>query len=226
MFLDRKDAGRKLARALLKHKEQKPIIVAVPRGGVPVGYEVARALAAPLDIIVVRKLGAPGQPELGIGAVSDGDQPRTIINEELARMIGVSREHLMREIRLQLKEVERRQHAYRSGRTALDISGRTVIVVDDGIATGGSIRAALRSVRRNNPKRLILAVPVAPADTVEALRMEADEVVCLHSPIGFGGVGEFYRDFRQTTDEEVIRLLESARAKTGDSSLPHTQQPG
>jgi putative phosphoribosyl transferase len=223
MFRDRQDAGRRLAAELLKYKDQNPIVVAVPRGGVPVGAEVARELGAPLDIVVVRKLGAPGQPELGLGGVSDGDQPRTIVNEELARMLGVSEEYLLREIRLQLKEVDRRQKVYRGGQPALNLSGRTVIVVDDGIATGGSIRAALRSIRRANPKWLVLAVPVAPLDAIEALRSEADDVVCLDARVSFGGVGEFYRDFRQTSDEDVIRLLEKARAAATEGSPP---QPG
>ncbi len=223
MFRDRQDAGRRLAAELLKYKDENPIVVAVPRGGVPVGAEIARELRAPLDIVVVRKLGAPGQPELGIGGVSDGDQPRTIVNEELARMLGVSEEYLLREIRLQLKEVDRRQKVYRSGRPALNLSGRTVIVADDGIATGGSIRAALRGIRRANPKRLVLAVPVAPIDAIEALRSEADDVVCLDARVSFGGVGEFYRDFRQASDEDVIRLLEKARAQAPEGSAP---QPG
>ncbi|MGO9059894.1 MAG: phosphoribosyltransferase [Candidatus Binataceae bacterium] len=210
MFTDRKEAGRELAAALMKYKPESPVVLAIPRGGVPVGLEVALALEAPLDIIVARKLGAPGQHELGLGAIVDGDHPQSVLNEDIIRELGVSPEYLQKEIESELKEIRRRQAAYRKGRPAVKVAGRTVIVVDDGIATGGSIRAALRGVKRMAPKKLVLAVPVAPSDTIESLRSEADELVCLDTPVYFMAIGEFYEDFSQTSDHEVIELLETA----------------
>lgn len=212
VFADRAEAGRELAERLLRHKIANPVVLALPRGGVPVAYEIARALEAPLDVIVVRKLGAPSHAELGVGAVVDGDHPEGIFNDEIIAELGVSREYLEREVEAQLKEVRRREGVYRGGRPRVELKGRTAIVVDDGIATGGSIRAALRAVRRAAPARVILAVPVAPAETIRELRREADEVVCLSSPASFYAIGQFYHDFHQLDDEEVLRLLEAARA--------------
>ena len=219
MFKDRRDAGRRLAGPLLRYENERPIVVALPRGGVPVGYEVARALGAPLDIMVVRKLGAPGQPELGIGAVVDGDHPESVFNQEVVRLLDVSADYMRREIECQLDEIRRRQQAYRGGRPPLSVSGRTAIVVDDGLATGGSMRAAVRGIRRAGPRRLILAVPVAPPETVAALAGEVDDIVCLSTPSPFGAVGYFYDEFEQTDDAEVIELLESARAAGAPSHL-------
>lgn len=221
-FTDRKEAGLKLAQALTKYKSESPVVLAVPRGGVPVGYEVACALDAPLDIIVARKLGAPGEPELGLGAIVDGDHPETVLNQNVIAVLGVSEQYLRAEIESQLREIRRRQETYRKGRPAVDVKGRTVIIVDDGIATGGSIRAALRGVRRLSPKKVVLAVPVAPPETIEALSPEADDVVCLSTPTDFVAIGEFYQDFSQTGDEEVIRLLEAA-AHRGE--LPNSAGP-
>ena len=213
-FRNRQEAGQKLAARLLPYKHEHPLILALPRGGVPVASEVAAVLGAPLDIIVVRKLGAPGQPELGIGAVVDGDHPQSVLNEAVVRELEVSSEYLRRETQLELEEIRRRQERYRGGRPRLPIEGRTVIVVDDGIATGGSMRAALRGVRRGCPKRLVLAVPVAPPDTIESLRSEVDDVVCLSTPAFFQAVGQFYYDFRQTSDEEVVELLDAGRRRS------------
>lgn len=212
MFKDRREAGRRLAAALRHYATQDPIVLALPRGGVPVAYEIARELHAPLDIIVVRKLGAPGQVELGIGAVVDGDHPQAVLNEDVLRVLDVSREYLQEEVTRQLAEIRRRQAAYRHGRSGVSIAGKTAIVVDDGIATGGSVRAALRGIRRAAPKRLVLAVPVAPAETIEMLRPEVDDLVVLLVPEMFGAVGRFYEDFEQTSDEEVVRLLDAAAA--------------
>lgn len=211
IFEDRADAGRRLAPRLLKYKDENPVVLAVPRGGVPVAFEIARALNAPLDVIIARKLGAPGQSELGIGAVTDGDHPDMILNRELLGALQVPRDYLQREIENQLKEIRRRQQVYRGGRPRAALKDRTVIVVDDGIATGGSIRAALRGVKRGSPRRVILAVPVGPADTIEDLAQEADEVVCLSTPLTFYGIGQFYRDFHQLDDDEVVRMLEAGR---------------
>ncbi|MFI5398045.1 MAG: phosphoribosyltransferase [Candidatus Binatia bacterium] len=221
MFKNRKDAGRKLVARLLRYEDEHSLILALPRGGVPVAYEVATALHAPLDVIVVRKLGAPGQPELGIGAVVDGDHPQSILNEEVMRMLEVSDQYLSREVALELQEIRRRQERYRSGRAPEPIEGRTAIIVDDGIATGGSVRAAIRGVRRLSPKRLVLAVPVAPPETIESLRPEVDDLVCLSMPPFFQAVGQFYEDFRQTSDDEVVELLDRARQQ-----MSSTQKPG
>jgi putative phosphoribosyl transferase len=208
MFKDRRQAGRQLAAQLLRYTGVDTVVLALPRGGVPVGYEVARALHAALDITVVRKVGAPGQPEFGIGAVVDGDYPEEVLDEESVRLLSVSREYLDKQIGIALREIRRRQEVYRHGRAPMALKGRTVIVVDDGIATGGSMRVALRAARRAGPKRLVLAVPVAPPETIESLRAEVDDVVCLSTPEMFQAVGQFYEDFRQTTDDEVIRLLD------------------
>ncbi len=217
MFKNRTEAGKKLALRLLEYKSEQPLVLALPRGGVPVAYEVAVALEAPLDVIVVRKLGAPGQPELGIGAVVDGDHPQSVLNEDVMSLLHVSDAYLEREVAVELQEIRRRQERYRGGRRPAPIAGRTVIVVDDGIATGGSMRAALRGVRCARPRRLVLAVPVAPPETIAALQSEADAIVCLSTPEYFHAVGQFYANFTQTTDEEVIELLEAARRRAETS---------
>jgi predicted phosphoribosyltransferase/dienelactone hydrolase len=209
VYATREQAGEMLARRLMPYASHNVVVLGVPRGGLPVAKEVADALGAALDVVVVRKLGAPGQPELGIGAVVDGDHPRAIFNQDIIEHLGVSDEYIDAEIARQLKEVSRRETAYRGGRAKIPLTGRTVIVVDDGIATGSSIRAALRGVRRQHPKRLVLAVPVAPADTLEALHGEADEIVCLETPEDFFAVGQFYRDFHQVSDDEVKTILQT-----------------
>jgi len=213
MFKNRTEAGKRLAARLLGYKSEQPLVLALPRGGVPVAYEVAAELDAPLDVIVVRKLGAPGQPELGIGAVVDGDHPQSVLNEDVMSLLHVSDAYLQREVAAELQEIRRRQERYRGGQPPAPIKGHTVIVVDDGIATGGSVRAALRGVRRAAPLRLVLAVPVAPPETIAALQSEADTIVCLSTPEFFHAVGQFYANFTQTTDEEVIELLEAARQR-------------
>jgi putative phosphoribosyl transferase len=225
MFTNRQDAGRRLAKALARYKDDHPVVLALPRGGVPVGFEVAKALSAPLDIIVVRKLGAPGQHELGIGAVVDGDHPQTVLNEELLRRIDVPKSYLEAEILRELEEIHRRQQTYRKGHPPVDPAGRIVIVVDDGIATGASIRAALRGLRKLAPRRLVLAVPVAPAETIESLRAEVDEVVCLATPPDFFAIGQYYDDFRQTSDAQVVELLDKARNRVLAPSPPAARSP-
>ncbi len=210
VYATREEAGRMLAAALANFRGADVVVLGIPRGGLPVAREVADALGAPLDIIVVRKLGAPGEPELGIGAVVDGDHPRAIFNQAVIEHLGVRDEYIRAEIERQLKEIKRREAVYRAGRAPVPLEGKTVIVIDDGIATGSSVRAALRGVRRLKPKRLVLAVPVAPAETIEALRGDADEIVCLETPPDFFAVGQFYRDFHQVDDAEVARILGGA----------------
>jgi putative phosphoribosyl transferase len=178
---------------------------------VPVAYEVAKALRAPLDLVLVRKIGAPGHAEFGIGAVVDGAHPELVLNEDVTAQLDVPAAYIEEEARRQLEEIERRRAHYLRGRHPIDVAGRTAIVVDDGIATGGTVRAALRGLSRARPAELILAVPVAPADTVERLRAEADEVVCLISPEPFYAVGAHYDDFTQTSDAEVVALLDEAQ---------------
>lgn len=207
VFSSRVEAGRMLAAALSSYKGKDVVVLGIPRGGLPVAREVADALQAPLDIVVVRKLGAPGQPELGIGAVVDGDHPRAIFNQEVIESLGVGDDYINREIERQLKEIKRREIAYRGGEPPVALAGKTVIVVDDGIATGSSVRAALRGVRRAKPRQVMLAVPVAPAETLEALRHDADKIVGLETPQDFYAVGQFYRDFHQVSDDEIKRIL-------------------
>ncbi|HEV2562554.1 MAG TPA: phosphoribosyltransferase family protein [Rhizomicrobium sp.] len=209
IFADRRDAGRQLGVALKKFKNQNPIVLALPRGGVPVGYEVAKALNAPLDVLLVRKIGAPGHPELGIGAVVDGANPQIVLNEDVVRLVGASEHYIAAEAEREQRELERRRMAYRGGQKPPDLKDRIVIVVDDGIATGGTARAVLRALAQSDAARIVLAMPVAPRETIAALEKEADEIVCLAMPEPFSSVGLHYRDFEQTSDEEVIALLAS-----------------
>jgi putative phosphoribosyl transferase len=211
VFADRRDAGRRLAAALRGYARENPLVLALPRGGVPVGYEVARELGAPLDLVFVRKIGAPAQPELGLGAVVDGDDPQLVVNEDVVREVRPPPGYVEAEARRQLAEIERRRQLYRGGRPPEPVANRTVIVVDDGIATGGTVRAVLRALARLGPRRLVLAVPVAPRDSIRSLRAEADEVVCLATPEPFYAVGAHYDDFAQTEDRDVIELLAMAR---------------
>lgn len=213
MFRDRFDAGRQLAERLGHHRGRDVVILALPRGGVPVAYEVARALGAPLDLLLVRKIGAPFQPELAAGAVVDGIEPVTVINEAVVQAHGIDRGYIDREASRQLAEIARRRRRYFGDRQPLSIAGRTVIVVDDGIATGTTVRAALQALRRQNPSRLVLAVPVAPPESIKTLTADADEIVVLLEPDWLGAVGQFYRDFHQLDDEDVIDLLESTETK-------------
>ena len=224
LFRNRRDAGRRLAVALAPYRESRPIVLALPRGGVPVGFEVAKALAAPLDVLLVRKIGAPGHEELGLGAVVDGHDPQLVLNEDLVRAVGPPAGYIEAEEQRQLVAIERRRQQYLGDRSPVAVEGRTVIVVDDGIATGATVKAALRGLARNHPARLVLAVPVAPADTVEELSAECDELVCLATPDPFYAVGPHYRDFRQTEDAEVVRLLGEARQWS--TVEPSTPAPG
>jgi putative phosphoribosyl transferase len=206
-FNDRADAGRQLAAALIRYKDQQPTILALPRGGVPVAAEVAAALDAPLDLILVRKIGAPVQPELAMGAVVDGGAPLIVRNDDVIRMTGVEETDFKAICDNELAEIERRRQLYLGSRQRVDVAGKTAIVIDDGIATGATMRAALRATRLRHPKTLVLAVPVAPTESLVELRGEADDVVCLEDYRFFDAIGLYYRDFTQVEDEEVIRLL-------------------
>jgi putative phosphoribosyl transferase len=206
-FVDRTEAGRKLAKALAAYKNQRPVVLALPRGGVPVAVEVATALDAPLDLILVRKIGVPFQPELAMGAVVDGIEPVIVRNDEVIQLCGVSETDFNAIRDEQLAEIERRRKLYLGDRPHPQIAGRIVIVVDDGIATGATTRAALRAIRMRTPSKLVLAVPVAPTDTLRNLRGEADDIVCLEDYESFGAIGLFYSDFSQVSDTEVIEIL-------------------
>lgn len=206
-FEDRAEAGKKLAEALLKYKERHPAVLALPRGGVTVAAEVAAALDAPLDLVLVRKVGVPGQEELAMGAVVDGGAPITVRNEDVIRMAGVTEAEFAEVRDRELAEIERRRQRYIGTRPRVDVADRVAIVIDDGIATGATMRAALQAVRLRKPKMLILAVPVGPSDTIAAMQADADAVVCLEDHESFGAIGFYYRDFLQVSDREVIASL-------------------
>jgi putative phosphoribosyl transferase len=211
LFADRHEAGKRLGKLLLPMKGENPVVLALPRGGVPVGYEIAQALGAPLDIVLARKIGAPMQEELAIGAVVDGERPEIVTDSDLIAQMRVPPEYLEEAKAAALREIERRRHAYLHDSPPVEVAGRTAIITDDGIATGATMRAALRATRRRGPARLVLAVPVAPEDTLRRMKPEADMIVCPYTPVDFFGVGQFYRDFRQLRDEEVTALLDRAR---------------
>lgn len=218
LFKDRRHAGRELAQALGHLRDEQPLVLALPRGGVPVAFEVAKALHATLDLVLVRKIGAPGNEELALGAVIDGADPQWVANPELIRQLDPPRPWFEQEMQRQLKELERRRQHYCGERPAPRVANRCVILVDDGIATGASMRAALKGLAKAGATKRVVAVPLAPRDVLETLRGEVDEVVCLASPEPFIGVGRHYEDFAQTGDAEVVKLL--------DQSLTFGQVPG
>ena len=213
LFQNRRDAGRQLGAALADRNPANPVVLALPRGGVPVGFEVARALNAPLDTVIVRKIGAPFHPELGVGALAEDGVPR--LDEASLRMLGLTVQDLQPTIAAERAELARRIRRYRGDRPPPDVEGCTAIVVDDGLATGGSAQAALEWLRTRGPAQLMLAVPVCAPDSLERFEQSADEVVCLLAPRAFTGVGAYYRDFTQTSDEEVLDLLRQARQGVG-----------
>lgn len=209
LFRDRTEAGRALARRLTAYADRSDVIVlALPRGGVPVAFEVAKALKAPLDIFVVRKLGVPGHEELAMGAIASGGV--RVINDDVMNHLGLPGAVIDAVAAKEEKELARRERAYRGVRPAPDVRGRTVILVDDGLATGSTMRAAAAALRKQQPARIIVAVPVAASQTYEEFKTEVDEIVCGETPEPFMGVGRWYHDFSQTSDEEVHRLLEQA----------------
>jgi len=206
---DRRTAGERLAARLRSYRDQNPVVLALPRGGVPVAFEIATRLHAPLDLLIVRKVGAPGNPEYGLGAVVEGGT--RFLDEPRIRAAGYTVRELSPTIAREVAEVERRAREYRGDRPPVELKDRTVILVDDGVATGGTVLAALRAVRSREPRRVVVALGVAPPDTVEMLRSEVDDLVVLLVPPTFFAVGEWYHQFSQVSDEEVRRCLERSR---------------
>ena len=213
IFKNRQQAGQLLANEVVRQGYKDPVVLGLPRGGVPIAAEVAAKLKAPLDIILVRKIGAPMQPELAIGAVVDGDAPEVVRNERLIRELGISEDEFIEEAQRQLEIIEARRKLWVAGRPRISVKDKTAIIVDDGIATGATVRASLKALKRQDPKRTVVATPVAPLQAVEDLQQEADDVICLETPGYFGAIGFFYRDFSQVSDAEVSRLLEGTRAE-------------
>lgn len=207
MFSDRTAAGEALAEALAEAAPKDPVVLALPRGGVPVALPVARALGAPLDLLLVRKIGMPGQSELAAGALVEGEPPQAVYNEELLRMTGLSEADFARQVAEKEEEIAERRRLWLEGRAPLSLDGRTAVVVDDGIATGATVRAALAGLRARAPAEIWLAVPVAPPDTLSALRSLADRVICLETPEPFRAVGLHYRHFPQVSNAEVAEML-------------------
>jgi predicted phosphoribosyltransferase len=224
-FRDRSEAGRLLAERLAHYAGRDDVIVlALPRGGVPVGYEVAKALHAPLDVFVVRKLGVPGHEELAMGAIASGGV--MVLDPEVVRAVGLGEEQLRAVVQRELRELERREAAYRGGREPLDVKGKVVILVDDGLATGSTMKAAALAVRKLEPAKVVVAVPVAARQTCDEFRSEVDEVVCGITPEPFRAVGLWYDDFSQTTDDEVRELLGSVERLTGPERRSHSVNRG
>ncbi len=210
VFADRVDAGKKLAERLQQYKGPNTIVLAIPRGGVVVGYEVAVALGAPLDVVIPRKIGAPEQPELAIGAIAANGGEVRVMDDHLIHALGVTEHYIEAEVAKQLGEIERRRQMYRAGRPLPPLDDKTVVLVDDGIATGSTVLAAIRMLKKQHPGKLVLAVPVAPPDALDRLRAEVDDMVVLETPEMFFAVGAWYVEFAQTEDREVIDLLHRA----------------
>lgn len=205
IFQDRYDAGRRLADALDKYRDEPVIVLALPRGGVIVGYEVANALHAPLNVIISRKIGAPGDPEFAIGAISENGE--MAVNDEILSMYRIPQSYVTSEARRQMDEIKRRINLYRNGRPLPDLKDKTVILVDDGMATGSTMMAAAKAVQAEKARKVVVAIPVAPPETVETFKKLVDEVVCLSSPEYFMGVGRWYVNFEQVSDEKVKEIL-------------------
>lgn len=212
IYKNRSEAGRKLARALSPYAKDFPVVLALPRGGVVVAAEIAAELDAPLDLLLVRKVGVPFQPELAMGAIVDGGRPHIIRNEDIIAQAGISERDFHRVCEAELAEIARRRELYLAGRPRVDVAGRVVIVVDDGIATGATVRAALEAIRERNARKVVLAVPVAPTSTLQELSEVTDDIVCLQSHEPFYAIGLYYDDFHQIADDEVIAILLEAQA--------------
>ncbi len=225
-FHDHRQAGQELALRLLEWAGDRDftdtLVLALPRGGVPVAAEVARALKVPLDVLVARRIGAPGRPEAGIGAIAGDDPP--VYDQRSLALLGLTEDRLAADVSRERAELHRREDLYRGGRPAPRVDGRTVIVVDDGLATGVTARAALRHLRRQEPVRLILAVPVCSPQAAATMREEADDLICLHQPRSFRAVGEWYEEFAQVSDEEVISTLRASEASAPARSAPSAQR--
>jgi predicted phosphoribosyltransferase len=206
-FIDRADAGRRLAHALAPYRDRDPVVLALPRGGLPVAAEIAAALAAPLDVVLVRKIGAPGQPELAMGALVEGEPPTVVRNEAVVSAAGIDERAFAAATERARAALEDARRRLLGDRPRAAIAGRAAVLVDDGVATGATARAALQAIRRRGAKTLTLAVPVAPPEALAALRREADDLVCLAAPARFGAVSMFYADFRQVEDDEAIAIL-------------------
>ncbi len=215
MFNDRDDAGRQLAEAVAAAAPRAPVVLALPRGGVPVARPVARRLGAPLDLLLVRKLGVPGQPELAAGAVVDGAAHEVVFNADVLRMTGLAEGDFDHAIRDKLKEIEARRQSYLQGRAPVDVEGRTAIVVDDGIATGATVRAALKALRRRAPQAIWLAVPVAPREAIAEMEPLVDRLICLEVPPMFYAVGAHYARFDQVDDAEVVAGMRAEAEQSG-----------
>jgi putative phosphoribosyl transferase len=207
VFVNRCDAGRRLAQALFPYRGRRAVVLALPRGGIPVAAEVAAALGAPLDLVLVRKIGVPGQPELAMGAVVDGGTPIVVRNDDVIALAGIDEAEFRAVRDREMGEIERRRRLYLGARAAVNVTGRVAIVIDDGVATGATARAALRATRMRGPARLVLAVPVAATDTLAALREEADAVVAVEDHASFGAIGFYYADFRQLSDSDVKDIM-------------------
>jgi putative phosphoribosyl transferase len=220
-FKDRSDAGRKLAKALVGYKKQQPVILALPRGGVPVAAEVCAVLNAPLDLILVRKIGVPFRPELAMGAVVDGSVPVVVRNEDVIQTANIDESTFNAICDSELAEIEQRRKRYLGSRDRVEISGCTAIVIDDGVATGATTRAALRATRMRNPQKLVLAVPVAPTSTVAELRQETDDIICLEDHEFFVAISAYYADFSQVSDDEVIEFIKQFSMQ----KVKHAKQP-
>jgi predicted phosphoribosyltransferase len=225
-FVDRSEAGKKLALALEGYRDDDVVVLALPRGGVPVAVEVAKHLGAPMDLLLVRKIGVPSQPELAMGAVVNGAEPTIVRNDEVIRLAWVSAAEFDAACHRELAEIERRRGRYLGGRLPEEVSGRVAIIIDDGIATGATIRAAIRALRRRKPRKIVLAVPVAPPEQIAQLRAEADDVICLETPSFFHAIGLWYGDFRQLTDEDVIGLMQSAREAVTEKASKGARKRG
>jgi predicted phosphoribosyltransferase len=222
VFADRREAGRELGRLLTRAAQPgEAIVLALPRGGVPVAYEIARALESPLDVFLVRKLGTPGHPELAMGAIASGGI--RVLNEEVVQALNIPQQQIEAVAAHEQRELERRDAAYRKGRSLPELTNRTVILVDDGLATGSTMKAAVQAVKQQAPKRVVVAVPVGALDTCRVLGDMADEVICARTPQPFSAVGQWYRDFSQTSDDEVMSLLDDVRGRPEGLPLPHAE---